>query len=122
MLAELMKSQKELFKKFNKNSTEDVQIELLSQIHHCIEELIEVRRELPKRKNWGTKQYEEPNWELVKEEAIDAFHFLLNIFILLDMNSEDVAYAYYAKDVKNNKRIDEWEQQKLDDEQEAAYL
>jgi NTP pyrophosphatase (non-canonical NTP hydrolase) len=122
MLKQLLEQQKVLLSKFNVDyGHPHTQEDILDQIHHCIEELIEVRRELPKRKNWGTKRYDTPNWDLVKEEAIDAFHFMLNIFILLDMDTEDIYYQYTKKDAENYRRIGEWKQQELDELQEAQY-
>lgn len=39
-----------------------------------------------------------------KGEAIDALHFLLNLFIVLDMSAEEVMFRYKAKREKNIKR------------------
>lgn len=39
-----------------------------------------------------------------KGEAIDALHFLLNLFIVLDMSAEEVMVRYKAKRQKNIKR------------------
>lgn len=42
-----------------------------------------------------------------KGEAIDALHFLLNIFIAFDMSAEEIMYRYADKRQKNIKRQEE---------------
>lgn len=47
------------------------------------------------------------NTEAARGEAIDALHFLLNIFLVLGMDSTDILIAYHAKHQKNAKRQEE---------------
>jgi len=39
-----------------------------------------------------------------KMEMIDMFHFVLNMFLALDMNSEEIFEYYYLKNYENSKR------------------
>lgn len=47
------------------------------------------------------------NLEAARGEAIDALHFLLNLFLVLGMDADDVLERYLAKRVKNQKRQEE---------------
>lgn len=76
--------------------------------YFLIEEVAEMLRETPFHKPW--KQY---NWdkektlsqeELQKDEAIDALHFLINIFLALGMDSEEVIERYKEKNKLNYRR------------------
>lgn len=78
------------------------------QASFLIEETVEMTRELKYSKPW--KEY---NWdnekdaaqtEKVKEEAIDALHFMLNIFNALGMTETDILNAYLAKNKLNHER------------------
>jgi len=108
MLQELLNKQAEFYYKvksvasLRQTNKQDL---ILEQIHHCIEELIEIRRELPARKDWSAKKYDEPNWDAVKEEAVDALHFLFNIFILLELNANEIVRLYEDKDNINYERL-----------------
>ncbi|AXH47323.1 deoxyuridine triphosphatase [Microbacterium phage Eden] len=53
-------------------------------------------------KPWAKGDY--VNLTAAKGEAIDALHFLLNLFNVLGMDSEEVQERYYAKRKKNIKR------------------
>lgn len=44
------------------------------------------------------------NLEAARGEAIDALHFLLNLFLVLGMDADDVLERYLAKRQKNQKR------------------
>lgn len=47
------------------------------------------------------------NLEAARGEAIDALHFLLNLFLVLGMDADDVLERYLAKRAKNQKRQEE---------------
>ncbi|MFQ6055832.1 MAG: dUTPase [Methanosarcinales archaeon] len=67
------------------------------------DELSELIRALgPFNKPW---KHGDIDIDKVKEEAIDVLHFLLNIFIALDMDAEDIYNTYIQKNEKNYKRF-----------------
>ena len=55
--------------------------------------------------NWSE---EETAWrkDLAKDEAIDAFHFMLNILLLLDITPEELVNRYVKKNTINHVRQD----------------
>ena len=97
----------EKFTKFGKLDVIHKQLACLEFIDHVIEELIEMRRELPIRKHWSQKRTANPDWNKVKEELIDALHFFLTLFLILEMNSHDIVELYTNKNKKNIKRQEE---------------
>lgn len=78
------------------------------QASFLIEETVEMTRELKYSKPW--KQYDWDNikdaeqTQKVKEEAIDALHFMLNIFNALGMSEQDILNAYLEKNKLNHER------------------
>ncbi|MED4262028.1 hypothetical protein [Priestia aryabhattai] len=77
--------------------------------YFLMEEVMEMFREMPYHKSW--KDYS--GWDevdlmqqhqLMKEEAIDAFHFMINIFLVLGMDEEEVMKMYKEKNNLNYKR------------------
>jgi len=55
--------------------------------------------------NWKPwKNEKELDIDALKKEAIDALHFLLQIFILLGMNAEEITEAYKRKLKENYER------------------
>lgn len=78
------------------------------QASFLIEEIVEMTRELKYSKPW--KQYDWDNTkdaeqtQKVKEEAIDALHFMLNIFNALGMSEQDILNAYLEKNKLNHER------------------
>lgn len=107
-LQELLKMQYTFGSKFTNFGQLDgleKQEKLLDFIDHSIEELIEVRRELPLRKHWKKDRYSaRPDYEKVKEEMIDVLHFILTLFLILDMDAHDIFEAYCAKHKVNYER------------------
>lgn len=53
-------------------------------------------------KPWATKRF--VNLEAARGESIDALHFLMNIFLVLGMDAEEVRQRYHAKHAKNAAR------------------
>ncbi|QDH92408.1 deoxyuridine triphosphatase [Microbacterium phage Celaena] len=53
-------------------------------------------------KPWATKRF--VNLEAARGEAIDMLHFLLNDFLVLGLDADEVRRRYHAKHAKNVKR------------------
>ena len=73
-------------------------------------EVNEMIHELPFAKHWS-KKYDswneekiEEQMQLSKEEIIDAFLFMINIFLCLGMNEQDIVNEYCKKNKINIKR------------------
>lgn len=83
---------------------------LVNHSQYLDQELHEMLRELPYFKPW--KKYDwtegEEAWhmDLAKDEAIDAFHFMLNILLLLDITPEELVNRYFKKNTINHVRQD----------------
>lgn len=80
------------------------QIKTLEFINHAIEELIEMRRELPIRKHWSTKKDNIPDWDKVKEEYVDALHFFLSLALINGWSADDIFDGYCEKNKVNIER------------------
>lgn len=79
--------------------------QVLGYIDHTIEELIELRREMPIRKHWKSTRLDKPDIEKAKEEYIDVFHFVINLGIVLGFKDEKEIYdRYLSKHAINKKR------------------
>lgn len=82
---------------------------LHEQGYFLIEETTEMLRELPFHKSWKdytgwTVEKRQEQEALTKEEAIDALHFLANIFVALGMNESEIVAMYKKKNRLNYKR------------------
>jgi dimeric dUTPase (all-alpha-NTP-PPase superfamily) len=53
------------------------------------------------------KKQQETDYKKLKEELVDALHFMLNLFIFAGMNAEDIFNEYMKKNKVNFKRQDE---------------
>lgn len=53
-------------------------------------------------KPWATSRH--VNREAFLGELIDAWHFLMNLFIIADTDAEEIEQRYFAKRAKNDKR------------------
>lgn len=107
MLQDMLNKQKEFNAKyinFDKLNNETLQKHLLSTIQNIIEELIELQRELPIRKYWSSTCNNIPDWDNVKIELIDAFHFMLNLFIILKIDADELYNLFLKKHSVNLKR------------------
>lgn len=109
----LIESQKKFQEKMNVNFSlmkeKDVSAYIKEHGYFLIEEVVELMRELPFHKSW--KDYSSWNEEdfkeakqYQKEEAIDALHFIINIFIALGMDEEEVIEMYKTKNQLNYRR------------------
>ena len=77
--------------------------------YFLIEETVELLRESPFHKSWKDySNYTEEQFDhqetLMKEEAVDALHFLTNLFLALGMTEEEVLQMYKEKNKLNYKR------------------
>jgi hypothetical protein len=77
--------------------------------YFLMEEVVEMFREMKFHKSWKDysnwdEVHEKSQEQLMKEEAIDAFHFMLNIFLALGMNSKEVIEMYHEKNELNYQR------------------
>ena len=79
------------------------QKQVLGYIDHTIEELIELRREMPIRKHWKSTRDNPPDITKAKEEYIDALHFVINLGIVLGFKDADEIYRGYLEKHKVNK-------------------
>lgn len=83
---------------------------LVNHSQYLDQELHEMLRELPHFKPWKKYDWseEEAAWRknLAKDEAIDAFHFMLNILLLLDITPEELVNRYVKKNTINHVRQD----------------
>ena len=83
---------------------------LVNHTQYLDQELHEMLRELRNFKPW--KKYDwcdrEAEWrkDLAKDEAVDAFHFMLNVLLLLEVTPEELADRYIKKNTKNHVRQD----------------
>lgn len=83
---------------------------LVNHAQYLDQELHEMLRELRNFKPW--KKYDwcdrEAEWrkDLAKDEAVDAFHFMLNVLLLLEVTPEELADRYIKKNTKNHARQD----------------
>ena len=83
---------------------------IIEEVFHVNTELSEMMEHLP-FKHW--KNYPMKNTILTEErradileEYIDAFHFFLNIGLVLGFTAEDIYECYKMKNAKNHKRQD----------------
>ena len=77
--------------------------------YFLIEEVVEMFREMPYHKSWKdyshlTEEEVKHQEQLMKEEAIDALHFLINIFLSLGMDAEEIIHMYKEKNSINYQR------------------
>lgn len=86
------------------NDESGKQYKIIEFIDHTIEELYELRRELPARKHWSTEKNNKPDWSLAIGEYIDALHFFVSIGLLLNLDAEKTYDAYLYKHEINKKR------------------
>lgn len=92
--------------------TEEQRTALVKEnVYFVTEELHEMTRELPHVKGW--KDYSQLTTEdivakkqMAKEEFADAFTFLMNIAIALELSAEDVYELYFNKNKINHNRQD----------------
>lgn len=77
--------------------------------YFLMEEVMEMFREMPFHKSW--KDYSD--WgqvahllakQKMKEEAIDALHFMMNIFLALGMDEKEILSMYNEKNKLNYER------------------
>lgn len=112
MFTQLFSMQEKLGKKFNNfkrisKSKYQRQLKTMEFIGHVNEELVEMKRELPIRKDWSKRKKDDPDWDKVLVEYVDALHFFISIALLNGWTAEQVFDAYCAKNTVNHKRIKE---------------
>lgn len=77
---------------------------------YCEAELHEMLRELRFFKSWKqynwTAEEEKERFDNAQEEFIDALHFMLNIAIALDLDSDSIFKLYCKKNQINHERQD----------------
>lgn len=75
--------------------------EILDRCRALQHEVMEIEDEL----NWKWwKQPKKVSTEKLKEEWIDAFHFMLSIALMLNMDEVEIKKRYFAKNAVNIKR------------------
>lgn len=101
-LQQIIDSQREFTSNFVdleslKNDHAALQHWLLEYIGHAQEELVELRREAPARKQWK-KQKEPLDFDKIRDEYSDLFHFVMNIGLVIGLRtSEDFLEVYNKK-------------------------
>lgn len=82
--------------------------------YFLMEEVMEMFREMPYHKSWkdysvfSEEQFLEQE-QLMREEAIDALHFMVNIFLALGMNEAEIIGMYKEKNKLNYSRQEDSE-------------
>jgi len=91
---------------FKKLSIKESSAYLKEHGYFLMEEVMEMFREMPYHKSW--KDYSKwddethaDQLELMKDEAIDALHFMINILLVLGMNESEVVARYKEKNKLN---------------------
>lgn len=83
---------------------------LINHTQYLDQELHEMLREVPYFKAWKqydwTEEEEKYHKQMAKEEAVDAFHFMLNILLMLGMSAEELVEEYVKKNTINHVRQD----------------
>ena len=92
------------FKMLSERRDAVTQEAILAFIDHTIEELIELRREMPFRKNWSTKAGNTVDWSKALDEYVDVLHFFVSIALIAGWSAEDVFNGYLAKNNINHDR------------------
>ncbi len=107
MLKQLLRNQTQLIQMLNPNFKTMGKEKKYDWMNVCLtaisSEAEECRRHLPWKPWKSYKKFALDKDELV-EETIDLFHFLLEIWILLDVNEEDIMAVYEYKRLVNMKR------------------
>lgn len=103
------KFQKRMGNDFKKMTLKERSAYLKEHGYFLMEEIVEMFREMPYHKSW--KDYSGMTGEeilrqdqLQKEEAIDALHFMINIFLALGMDEKEVLKMYREKNKLNYDR------------------
>lgn len=83
---------------------------VLKNIDDAVEEVIEARREIHVRKEWNPDKCERSMTQIERlqcaEEIIDAFHFLFNALIYLDLDFNQIETVLLTKMGINDERED----------------
>ena len=100
-LQHILDSQKSFIKKWIdvdtlKLGSDEMQHEALYYIGHAMEELTEVRRQLPIRKLWKS-QKDPVDMEKVLDEYSDVIHFVINLGLVLGVRTSDDLVKIYDR-------------------------
>ncbi len=98
-LSEMFKKQKELMDRLQVAATID---DIRTMTLAAMVELGEMIQEL----NWKPWKHGTNNIANAREELIDVFHFVLELAIMLGMDSDEFADTYFKKMDVNHKRQD----------------
>ena len=106
MIDKLLEKQKELQNRLIsdrnlKNMTDNKEYWLKQMTLSLFSEVNELMNEL-NWKHW--KNEKELDYEAIKYEAIDILHFLLTVFIVLDMTEKEIVDYYMNKNKENHER------------------
>src|SRR5437764_14130166 len=103
------KFQKRMGVDFDDMTIRERSVYLKEHGYFLMEEVMEMFREMPFHKSW--KDY--PNWDRykqvlqtvkIKEDAVDALHFMINIFLALVMGEQEIIEMYKEKNKLNYAR------------------
>lgn|SRR5699024_1781327 len=109
VLQSQLKFQKRMGHNFEEMTVKERSAYIKEHGYFLIEEVVELFREMPFHKSWKDYSHlteEELNIqeEKMKDEAIDAFHFMSNIFLALGMDEKEVIERYKDKNKINYER------------------
>lgn len=103
-LEEMMQLQEELNERIgikSPNNEDEISELVLKMTRALSHEVIELE-DCFKWKHW--KKSQQIDIDNAKMEAIDCLHFLLSIFLALDMKPSDVLFKYLTKNDENHRR------------------
>jgi len=104
-LEQIFEFQKEFgsrFIDFDKLNEEQQELKTLEFIDHCIEELIEMRKEIPRRKHW--KKLTPVDKVKLLDEYVDVLHFFIELAIINGWTAETIYQGYLDKNKVNHQR------------------
>lgn len=101
---ELQKKFGQKFTNFGGLDEQEKKIKTLEFIDHCIEELIEMRREIPFRKHWSSKRDNPVDKARLLDEYVDVLHFYVSLALINEWTAEDIYNAYLDKNKVNHDR------------------
>lgn len=105
MINEHIELQKRLMDAVGAKYSDEVELKRLLLI--TVLALIDEGLEVVDYEKDSTKPWKSPSFDklLIKEEVIDIWHFVLQLFALLDMNENEVDAMYRWKNQRNFERI-----------------
>jgi len=110
-LEEMLKLQAELQERFigthpRHLTKDDLKDYVRTMVLATTDELHEALREIP-WKPWSAAVFTADREDQYKDELVDAFHFFMNLMLIVDMTAEELFRRYLLKNGVNHGRIDD---------------